>query len=153
MTPSDLDDRLDRELGRLPSPPAPPTLLPRVMAAVDERVRAPWYRRAWITWPAGWQVASATGLAAVVVGLALALPGVQRMVADLWAAVEAHVPDGAAALPRLVRQAATLTRVWWEVLLEPVATYVAVLGLAVSLGCAAFWTALNRLASGGASHP
>ena len=90
---------------------------------------------------------------AVVVGLALALPGAQRAAGELWSVVDAHVPAQAADLLRIGRQVAAFMRVSWEVLLQPIATYVAVLVLAVSLGCTAFWTALNRLAQGGASHP
>jgi hypothetical protein len=154
MTPTELDDRLDGELQRLPAPAAPPTLLPRVMEAVEKRAHARWYRRAWVTWPAGWQVVSASGIAALVAGLALALPDAQRAAVDLWSVVDAHVPTTHAAdLLRIGRQVAALMRVSWEVLLQPIAAYVAVLVLAVSLGCTAFWTALNRLAPGGASRP
>jgi hypothetical protein len=153
MTPSDLDDRLDRELRRLPSPPAPPTLLPRVLELVGQRARAPWYRRAWVTWPAGWQVASAAALAVVMIGIALALPGTQRAFEDARSLVAAHVPADAAGFLQIARQGSTLMRVWWDVLLQPVAAYVAVLGIVVSLACAAFWTVLNLLAPGGASQP
>ena len=44
---------VDRELRQLPSPRAPHTLLPRVLAAVEQWTRRPWYARAWFTWPLG----------------------------------------------------------------------------------------------------
>jgi len=43
--------RLDRELKRLPDRPAPATLMPRVLAAIQARARLPWYRQDWSTWP------------------------------------------------------------------------------------------------------
>ena len=49
--PDDWEALLDRELKRLPERPAPTTLVPRVMAAIQARARLPWYRQAWSTWP------------------------------------------------------------------------------------------------------
>lgn len=46
-----LERVLDRELKELPPVPAPRTLLHRVMLAVHERERVPWFRRAWPAWP------------------------------------------------------------------------------------------------------
>ena len=42
---------IDRELKALPALKAPPTLLRRVMAALEVRQRLPWYRQAWSAWP------------------------------------------------------------------------------------------------------
>ena len=42
---------IDRELKGLPELQAPPTLLRRVMAALEARERLPWYRQAWQAWP------------------------------------------------------------------------------------------------------
>jgi hypothetical protein len=58
MDRSNLERRIAWELAHLPSPAAPPTLLPRVMAAVQAWATRPWYERAWTTWPIGWQVAA-----------------------------------------------------------------------------------------------
>src|SRR6185436_19684837 len=69
MTFEDLERRVHRELERLPSPLAPDSLLPRVLAAVDAWARRPWYTRAWFTWPLGWQVASVLVLALFAVGI------------------------------------------------------------------------------------
>jgi hypothetical protein len=46
-----LEGLIRRELSRLPLVPAPPTLVHRVMLAVHERARQPWWRRSWATWP------------------------------------------------------------------------------------------------------
>lgn len=47
------EDPLGQELGRLPDRRAPESLIPRVMAAIRERERLPWYRRSFTAWP-GW---------------------------------------------------------------------------------------------------
>lgn len=52
--PDELDDLLDRELPRLPMWSAPPTLAPRVMAALRAKaaaVSAPWWLQSWLAWP------------------------------------------------------------------------------------------------------
>jgi hypothetical protein len=65
----DLERWTDAELRRLPDVSAPPTLLHRVMLAVHERARQPWYRRAWPTWPRPIQVASLLLLALLACGV------------------------------------------------------------------------------------
>ncbi len=152
MNPADLDELLDRELKRLPPPSAPGTLLPRVMAAVAEQAPAPWYRRAWLTWPPAWQAVSIAALAVLIAGIALVIPSAQQATGNLAALLDGHAATRAIGILRAMRQVATLMRVSWEVLLQPVAIYVAGLMVAASLVYAAFWTALNRLALGGASH-
>ena len=46
-----LETEIDRELKGLPELPAPGTLARRVMAAIEQRDTAPWYRQAWQNWP------------------------------------------------------------------------------------------------------
>jgi hypothetical protein len=58
----------------------------------------------------------------------------------------------AAAFTRGADDAATVVRVLWDVLLQPVATYVSILAISLALACALFWTAVERLAPGGASQ-
>lgn len=65
----DLEKLLDRELRSLPTPRAPETLMPRVMAAIAARAALPWYQRTWFEWPRGWQVASAALTVAFLVAL------------------------------------------------------------------------------------
>jgi len=48
---SELELRVDRELKSLPLLAAPPTLAPRVMAAIASRAAAPWYQQPWQAWP------------------------------------------------------------------------------------------------------
>ena len=64
----DLESRLGDELRRLPALKAPPTLLPRVMAAIQAWTLRPWYERAWFTWPVGLQMASVAGLLVLFAG-------------------------------------------------------------------------------------
>lgn len=59
-----LEASVRRELSVLEELQAPPGLADRVMRAIEQRAAAPWYRRAWQTWPAPLQVASALVLLA-----------------------------------------------------------------------------------------
>jgi hypothetical protein len=122
MSFDELERRVHDELRRLPSPLAPGTLLPRVLAAVDAWANRPWYARAWFTWPLGWQIAS-------VVFLALAAYGT-------WV-----LP----ALPDSVAATTSAGSVIWRTLIEPLLGYVVGLVLLMCLACAAFGAALNYL--------
>ena len=62
---------VDRELSALPNLRAPQSLLPRVMATLERRALAPWYRRDWQTWPQPLQVVSMLVLLAGFGGLCL----------------------------------------------------------------------------------
>lgn len=55
---NDWEDALHRELDALPELKAPSMLLPNVMAEVQRRARAPWYKLGWRDWPAAMQAAS-----------------------------------------------------------------------------------------------
>lgn len=124
---------LDRELAELPRPRAPRTLLPRVMAAT---MRAPAAETGWMTWPRSWQAASVAALIAVVAGVA-------------W--VFSAPPAPVSGMAQSAGQAATTIRVLWNVVVEPAATYLFVIGIALTLICAAAWAALE-VALGGASQ-
>jgi uncharacterized membrane protein YidH (DUF202 family) len=153
MNPDDLQHLIDRELKRLPTPHAPATLLPRVLAATVAGRPAPWYARAWVTWPLAWQVASLAILVAAGVGFSMFGPEAWQAAADLARSAAGSAPGRLAALAGALEGAVTLTRVCWQVLLEPVAVYLLVLAVSLSLACAAVWTVLERAALGGASQP
>ena len=148
MNPIDLEQIVDRELKRLPSPRAPRTLLPRVLAATASQQRAT-PARGWRFWPRAWQLAS--GLAAMA-----PLVAIWKLGAIAQPFVSELVPNGtfsqAAAVTRSADDAATVVRVIWDVLLQPVATYVSILAISLALACAVLWTAVERLAPGGASQ-
>lgn len=61
----ELEALVDRELKALPPLSAPPNLAPRILAAIAARAEAPWYRRAWQTWPLPLQGASLAVLLAL----------------------------------------------------------------------------------------
>jgi hypothetical protein len=134
MDPVDLDDRLDRELKALPRPRAPRTLLPRVMAATVNRPQPA--ATGWSTWPLAWRAASGVALLLVVVAVYL---------------LTSTPPEPVTSAATRANEIATVARVFWEVLAQPVATYLFVLGISLALACALAWAALEA-ALGGASH-
>lgn len=135
MDPVDLDERLDRELRELPQPRAPHTLLPRVLAATVNR--GPQQTASgWFTWPLGWRMTSIAVLIACAASVAL-----------LISAPPARVSRAA----ETAGEIATVVRVVWELMLQPVATYLFVLGISIAFACALAWAALEA-ALGGASQ-
>jgi hypothetical protein len=150
---TDLAKQVDGALRALPTPKAPRTLVPRVMAAVELSL-APWYRRAWVTWPAVWQVASAAALALLVVAFwSLARLGSEAgAVADIIGSRATVAMPGS--LVTFVTWAGSLidaSRILWRVIVEPILGYVVMFIVVMSVACVAFGTALNRVALGGAS--
>jgi hypothetical protein len=118
----ELEVLVDRELRRLPTPRAPQTLLPCVLAAVEAWAQRPWYTRAWFAWPAGWRVLSLAPLAL----LGYALWG--------WSPPPA---------PRTVVAATDASRVVWSALIEPLLPYILLVVLLMGVVCAAVGLALN----------
>ncbi|MEO5898187.1 MAG: hypothetical protein ABIS06_21080 [Vicinamibacterales bacterium] len=135
MAPADLEQLLQRELRRLPQPRAPRTLLPRVLAATLDRGDAA-AATGWSTWSQGWQAASVAALLVMLTGA--------------WMLVGA-APSEVTNATRAASETATVVRVFWQVLFGPIALYMAVLGVALTLACAAAWAAFE-VALGGASH-
>lgn len=148
MNTDDLERLVDQELKRLPSPRAPRTLLPRVLAATVERPADPWYARPWLAWPVAWQAASVAVLLALGTAVWFVLPFVPRVSgrgAAQWAlSAEASVTT----LLNLMAQAATLARVLCRLVLGPVALALLILAVWLSLSCAALRAALERFALG-----
>lgn len=116
----DLERRVDGGLRRLPPPLAPDTLLPRVLAAVDEWARRPWYTRAWFTWPAGWQAASIAALVLVAVAAWMLPPAPPSLVVT-----------------------GNAGRVLWRTIVEPFLAYAFGIVVLMCLACAAFGVALT----------
>ena len=149
MNPIDLEQLVDAELKQLPAPRAPRTLLPRVLAASAAHEQRARPTRGWAFWPRAWQFAGGVVTAAVLVGLWKLAAFAQPFIGELLPAAGL---GRAAAFTRGADDAATVVRVLWEVLLQPVATYVSVLAISLALACALLWTAVERLAPGGASQ-
>jgi hypothetical protein len=148
MHPVDLETLVDRELRQLPALRAPQTLLPRVLAAVQQWSQRPWYTRAWFTWPAAAQIASAAALVLIVVASALLITGAQIAVDETSARLLSRVVPLAQGAEATVNAA----RVLWRALIEPLLVYAFGLVVLMCLACAAFGTALNHVVFGRAVH-
>ena len=100
-------------------------------------------------WPRAWQVAGG-GIAAVV------LIGVWRMVSFAGPYVAPLLSntgfDRTASVTRRADDITVVVRVLWEMFIQPAATYVSILAISLALACALLWSAVERLAPGGASH-
>lgn len=57
-----LEELIHRDLRELPEIQAPPTLGPRVLAAIQRRARRPWWQRPWTAWPVVLQCATLIAL-------------------------------------------------------------------------------------------
>jgi hypothetical protein len=147
MSPIDLEHLVDTELKRLPTPRAPRTLLPRVLAAAAAQEQHAKPARGWAMWPRGWQFAGGVVATVLFVGIWRLVSFAHPYIADV---LSFGGFDRAASFARNADEAAAVVRVLWEVLLQPVATYVSVLAISLVLACALLWTAVERLAPGGA---
>ena len=142
MNTIDLETLVDRGLRRLPAPRAPYTLLPRVLAAVQEWSQRPWYARAWFTWPIGGQIVSAAALILIVVGSALLMMSAQSALDQTMA----RLFGGVTPLAHQAEAMLNAARVVWRAVVEPFAGYAVVLVALMCLACVAFGTALNHVA-------
>jgi hypothetical protein len=145
MHPADLEALVDRSLRRLPAPRAPRTLLPRVMAAVQQWSRRPWYERAWFTWPLWGQAASLAALALLLAGTILVLPDVLSRTVEAAAPVTSAVVSRAAVVTHSVDVAAAAAAIVWRTLVEPVLPYVFAIAVLMFLACVALGSAVNHL--------
>jgi len=143
---ADLERQINRELRALPTPRAPRTLLPRIMAAVEESARRPWYMRAWLEWPTSMQLASAVLLIGLVAGGSVLMPQLRSALTAISfvASVQSDVADSA----RDVEVATTAARVLWRTLLAPVVPWAFALLTLMGAACVVFGTALNHLVFG-----
>ena len=153
MLPDDLERLVDRALKGLPPPRAPRTLLPRVMAAVEDAragrsVAATAGARPWLSWPFAWQVASLTVVVVLAVGIAQLWPearaAVQQLVSPVLGAGSFVVETAGKATT-----VASATAIIWHALVQPLVTYVLVLVLVMCAACATFGAALGRVVLGG----
>jgi hypothetical protein len=149
MDPADIEAVVHRALTKLPSPRAPRSLLPRVLAVVHQPVR-PWYERAWMTWPRAWQLASLTALAGLAWALVLVLPSIESLVVAVVTRVGSEFTPIAGLTGSI---AVTLNAV--DVLrraLAPTLGYAVSLIVMMSAACAVVGAALAHMALGGASQ-
>ena len=98
-----------------------------------------------MTWPLAGQVATIAAAGVLVAGIyllvrpALSWPG-------------GGLPGRLTDVLETLGQVSALVRVSWRLLLEPVAFVVMAAALTLSLGCAALWSVLERVALGGGSE-
>jgi hypothetical protein len=146
MHPADLERLADVGLRSLPVPFAPRTLLPRVLSAAQGWTLRPWYTRAWFTWPLGWQ---AVAMCALVLsawsGLTLTSVVYGAIAGGSSAYVAATAANDVAAFMRgsavMVEAAQDLSRT----VVIPVARVVFAIVVVMSVACAIFGAALNRV--------
>jgi hypothetical protein len=147
MEPTELERRVSEALRQLPGPKAPGTLLPRVMAAVKARARRPWYERAWMTWPRGWQVASVVATLALVAGI-----GWSSWALEGWTTSMSWPGAGVlAALEAKVSWLVTLREAVFSVvraLVSPFGWYLVVAIALMWAACATVSVVLSRVAFG-----
>jgi len=148
MHPVDLERLVGRELRQLPEPRAPHTLLPRVLAAVQEWTLRPWYARAWLAWPLGWQVVSIGALIVLVAGSAMVLASARAAAADAASIFADGLVSDVARIAQRGGATTTAARVLWRTLLEPFVAYAFALVVLMCVACAAFGTALNHVIPG-----
>jgi hypothetical protein len=129
VDPEQLAGTVAAALRQLPVPPAPATLLPRVMAAAQRWARRPWYARAWFSWPLGWQLASMALLVAAAAGVPVLLPRAAEALSPAIARINVAV-------------------VLWRTLVRPMAPYAAAFGALMCAACAVFAAALHQVAIG-----
>ncbi|HXW05769.1 MAG TPA: hypothetical protein VD833_11090 [Vicinamibacterales bacterium] len=146
--PADLERLVHAHVRGLPPPPAPQTLLPRVMAAVASWAARPWYKRAWFTWPAAGQFVTVVTLLALTIGLLGLLPVVARPFVESLADALA---DGQAELAMLVAYARVTSETaagLWRAVIGPFVSYASTLVLLMTLACGLFGAALNHAVVG-----
>jgi hypothetical protein len=151
MDPADLERVVGDALKALPSPSAPPTLLSRVMAAVDARA-LPWYARPWTGWPRIWQVASASLLLVVVAGLARAWSMTEITRRALLGQLMPSPPEWLVHAMDAGTAVVEAVRIGWRVIAEPMLIPVTVFVCVMTAACVLFAAALNRVALGGVSE-
>ena len=149
---TDTERLIHRELHRLPRPAAPGTLLPRVMAAVQEWAQRPWYTRAWFSWPAGWQIASSLAFVVFIATVATVLSSPQAASATAaLSALIAKAIEPAAPVARFAGLAAETLRVVTTAL-QPLAVVALPFVLLMGVACVVFATMLNQVVFGKVLH-
>ena len=144
----ELERFVSRQLRALPMPPAPRTLLPRVLAAARAWSERPWYARDWFTWPLVWQCGSVALLLLTVVVGAVAVPTLQSFLAETAASIgsiiQMDLPQQAGGLD----VSANALRVIWHALVQPFLPYAFAVVVLMCGACASVVFVLNRLVFG-----
>jgi hypothetical protein len=148
MRPDELESLVDRELRQLPTPRAPRSLLPRVMAAVHAVAERPWYARPWFAWPPLAQAASIALLVAAGVAAYTLVPVVRMAAAIVAPGAFATVALRVEFAARQVMAATTALEVVWRTVVQPIGPYAFALVATMCVASAAFGVALNQVVLG-----
>jgi hypothetical protein len=144
----ELERFVDRKLRALPLPPAPQTLLPRVVAAARAWTARPWYAREWMTWPLGWQAGSLALLIVTLATAAVAAPAMQQLIAQATASLVSSTSIDVPQLTSGLLVSATTFRVIWQAIVQPFLPYLFAVIVLMSLASATVVLALNRVVFG-----
>jgi hypothetical protein len=101
-----LETEIDRELKALPELSAPPTLAPRVLAAIGRRASLPGRAQSFQTWPITLQAAAVLFLVALFVGLCFA--GWNLPQTPVFVAAMRHITHGVSLLGTVLNALAAL---------------------------------------------
>ena len=154
MPDADLERLLAQAIAELPDAPAPGTLLPRVLAAVDARRHRPWYARPWSTWAPLHQVSVVTTCLLLVVAattfvMPLLLARVSTDIGTTTVGPIVAMVDAARATARAmsaVTAVAGTMATLWRSLCGPLVIYASVLLVLLGAALAALGTGLKHLA-------
>lgn len=136
----ELEALVDSELKALPPLSAPPSLAPRILAAIAAQQTAPWYRAGWQAWPLPLRIASFAALLAVFAGLCFG--GVKLWQLDNVTAANEKVTESFALLSLAGKILSTLVDAGQHVLRNIGPVYI-VAGLAVVAMAYAFCLAFG----------
>ncbi len=145
-----LEQLIDRELRKLPERQAPETLVHRVMLAVHEKERQPWWQLPWSRWPHPLRLVSAALSAASVVALvyfsALAwqAAGIANPLDTIWQWVASLAPLWGWLMALVNAVALVLQKAGQQYLLIGLGIAVAMYLLCVATGTACYRLAFSR---------
>lgn len=142
----DREVELEERLRELPDLPAPRTLIPGVMARLQARAAAPWWRRSWWAWPRPVQALSVVLSSVAILLLNLLYVEVRDAVAAAY--LHVAVQDWLAQFEpvwRLLSALSTAAELVLQRLCGAACVYLMAAGLAVYLVCVGLGTMLYRL--------
>jgi hypothetical protein len=144
----ELERFVSRQLRALPMPPAPRTLLPRVLAAARAWSERPWYAREWLTWPFIWQLGSVALLLLTLGGVAMVVPTMQSFLGEAMSSIGSTIEMDLPQLAGGLDVSANVLLVIWHALVQPFLPYAFVIIVLMCGACASVVFVLNRLVFG-----